>query len=206
MATKRNVSTAVPSPGTNSPPATIVAGIETLVETQAAFIGEVDRLTRAWVRRRMEAVNRARHTVGEMKDKGDPASVFMVQQTWMIDALGRAMSDLSDFTSFAMNLASQAGGRVPGSPEKGLEAANAGLAQAGAKPHSTIPEAESYAEDAIKADSRAAGPGPARSVVGMLGDQTEEQNLNQPGNPAARITEAEVQDAFDVSDPSAPPK
>ncbi len=31
---------------------------------------------------------------------------------------------------------------------------------------------------------------------GMMGDGTEEQNLNQPGNPGARITEAEVDEAF----------
>jgi hypothetical protein len=31
---------------------------------------------------------------------------------------------------------------------------------------------------------------------GVLGDETEEQNLNQPGNPEARITEAEVNAAF----------
>lgn len=31
---------------------------------------------------------------------------------------------------------------------------------------------------------------------GMMGDGTEEQNLDQPGNPAARITEDEVRDAF----------
>ena len=30
----------------------------------------------------------------------------------------------------------------------------------------------------------------------MMGDGTEEQNLNQPGNPNARIKEAEVNDAF----------
>ena len=31
---------------------------------------------------------------------------------------------------------------------------------------------------------------------GMLGDGTEEQNLNQEGNPGARITEDEVEEAF----------
>lgn len=31
---------------------------------------------------------------------------------------------------------------------------------------------------------------------GMMGDGTEEQNLGQPGIPAARITEAEVTEAF----------
>lgn len=32
--------------------------------------------------------------------------------------------------------------------------------------------------------------------TGMMGDGTEEQNLGQPGNPAARIREAEVTEAF----------
>ena len=32
--------------------------------------------------------------------------------------------------------------------------------------------------------------------VGMLGDGTEEQNLNQPGNPSARIKKKEVAMVF----------
>jgi len=31
---------------------------------------------------------------------------------------------------------------------------------------------------------------------GMMGDGTEEQNLNEPGNPAARIKKDEVEAAF----------
>lgn len=31
---------------------------------------------------------------------------------------------------------------------------------------------------------------------GMMGDGTEEQNLGQPGQPGARITEEEVAEAF----------
>ena len=31
---------------------------------------------------------------------------------------------------------------------------------------------------------------------GMMGDGTEEQNLGQPGNPGAKVTEADVQAAF----------
>ena len=34
--------------------------------------------------------------------------------------------------------------------------------------------------------------------VGMLGDGTEEQNLNQPGDPAARIIRDEVDAAFEA--------
>jgi hypothetical protein len=37
---------------------------------------------------------------------------------------------------------------------------------------------------------------PAVSKPGMMGDGTEEQNLDQPGNPAARIKQDEVADAF----------
>lgn len=36
----------------------------------------------------------------------------------------------------------------------------------------------------------------AEQHPGMMGDGTEEQNLNQPGNPAARISEADVKTAF----------
>jgi hypothetical protein len=42
------------------------------------------------------------------------------------------------------------------------------------------------------------------SPPGVLGDGTEEQNLGQPGNPAARITEAEVKEAFGKSDEDRP--
>ena len=34
------------------------------------------------------------------------------------------------------------------------------------------------------------------SRPGVMGDGTQEQNLGQPGNPKARITEDEVKDAF----------
>jgi hypothetical protein len=36
----------------------------------------------------------------------------------------------------------------------------------------------------------------AEKHPGMMGDGTEEQNLNQKGNPASRITEDEVKKAF----------
>ena len=38
--------------------------------------------------------------------------------------------------------------------------------------------------------------GGATPHPGMMGDGTEEQNLGQPGNPAARISEDEVKEAF----------
>jgi hypothetical protein len=37
---------------------------------------------------------------------------------------------------------------------------------------------------------------PAAPHPGMMGDGTEEQNLGQPGNPAARIKKDEVDAAF----------
>jgi hypothetical protein len=37
---------------------------------------------------------------------------------------------------------------------------------------------------------------PAPPHPGMMGDGTEEQNLGQPGNPAARIQKDEVDAAF----------
>jgi len=37
----------------------------------------------------------------------------------------------------------------------------------------------------------------ASSQPGVMGDGTEEQNLNQPGDPSARITKADVVAAFD---------
>ena len=36
----------------------------------------------------------------------------------------------------------------------------------------------------------------AEKHPGMMGDGTEEQNLGQKGDPSARITEAEVKEAF----------
>jgi hypothetical protein len=48
-----------------------------------------------------------------------------------------------------------------------------------------------------KAKSKAKQP----SHPGMLGDGTEEQNLNQPGNPKARISRDEVEEAFKKEPP-----
>ena len=46
-----------------------------------------------------------------------------------------------------------------------------------------------------KSPAGAADPGGIRHP-GMMGDGTEEQNLGQPGNPAARIKKDEVDAAF----------
>jgi hypothetical protein len=66
--------------------------------------------------------------------------------------------------------------------------------------------AEIEREDAETAKSEAASPAAAGKKgksakskdphPGMMGDGTEEQNLNQKGDPSARITEGEVRDAF----------
>lgn len=42
--------------------------------------------------------------------------------------------------------------------------------------------------------------------TGMLGDGTEEQNLNQRGQPEARINQDEVQDAFGQKQKQPPQK
>ena len=42
------------------------------------------------------------------------------------------------------------------------------------------------------------------SHPGMMGDGTEEQNLDQPGNPAARIEKDELNAAFGVQKPKKP--
>jgi hypothetical protein len=49
-------------------------------------------------------------------------------------------------------------------------------------------------------------PSTASSVShpGMMGDGTEEQNLGEKGNPAARITENDVDDAFQKADAKKP--
>lgn len=46
-------------------------------------------------------------------------------------------------------------------------------------------------------DSKHTPKGPAEKHPGMMGDGTEEQNLGQRGNPAARIKKDEVDAAFD---------
>jgi hypothetical protein len=47
-----------------------------------------------------------------------------------------------------------------------------------------------------KPESKDSKQKPAPSHPGMMGDGTEEQNLGQPGNPAARIKKDEVDAAF----------
>jgi hypothetical protein len=47
-----------------------------------------------------------------------------------------------------------------------------------------------------KPDPKDSKKAPATPHPGMMGDGTEEQNLGQPGNPAARIKKDEVAGAF----------
>ncbi len=47
-----------------------------------------------------------------------------------------------------------------------------------------------------KPDPKPGKTKPAESHPGMMGDGTEEQNLGQPGDSAARIKEEEVDAAF----------
>jgi hypothetical protein len=44
------------------------------------------------------------------------------------------------------------------------------------------------------------------SHPGMMGDGTEEQNLNETGDPGARITRKEVEEAFKKAPPEKPKK
>ncbi len=46
---------------------------------------------------------------------------------------------------------------------------------------------------------------PVEPHPGMMGDGTEEQNLNQKGDPSARISEDEVKDAFGEKAPAPKP-
>ena len=56
------------------------------------------------------------------------------------------------------------------------------------------PEAETGAADGPAAE--APSNGATDPHPGMMGDGTEEQNLDQPGNPGARISAEEVEAAF----------
>jgi hypothetical protein len=47
-----------------------------------------------------------------------------------------------------------------------------------------------------KPDAKKSSTTSATTHPGMMGDGTEEQNLGQPGNPAARIKKDEVDGAF----------
>ena len=49
---------------------------------------------------------------------------------------------------------------------------------------------------ANKPDPKAAKQPPKISHPGMMGDGTEEQNLNEKGDPSARITKKDVDAAF----------
>jgi hypothetical protein len=52
-----------------------------------------------------------------------------------------------------------------------------------------------------KPDSKNTTKAPSEKHPGMMGDGTEEQNLGQPGNPAARIKKDDVEAAFAKNTP-----
>ena len=55
-----------------------------------------------------------------------------------------------------------------------------------------------------KQKSSATKKPPGNTHLGMMGDGTEEQGLNQVGNPAARIKKADVEAAFKTPAPKKP--
>jgi hypothetical protein len=60
--------------------------------------------------------------------------------------------------------------------------------------------------DRMSADPNRAGSKPGQqglSRPGVMGDETEEQNLNQPGDPSARISREDVEAAFSGNKPAA---
>ena len=59
-----------------------------------------------------------------------------------------------------------------------------------------LPQPENPMTDKTKAPDDVNKTPAAEKHPGMLGDGTEEQNLNQPGNPDARIKKDELTEAF----------
>ena len=57
-------------------------------------------------------------------------------------------------------------------------------------------EADAPKTPRSRSGARAASGSSAAQYPGMMGDGTEEQNLNQKGDPSARITKEEVEEAF----------
>ncbi len=68
--------------------------------------------------------------------------------------------------------------------------------EAEGRPHGRHEEHWHAAKREIDAEDEGAGTRAHNPHPGMLGDGTEEQNLNQPGHPEARITADEVNAAF----------
>lgn len=111
-----------------------IAAVETVIDTHAALIGEVDRLSQSWIKRRMEAVEQTRRIVNEMKAGGDPTAIFTAHQNWFSGALTRMMSDFGDLNTFALNCINRTGDSLLAATRSGQEAVHEGLARAGAKP------------------------------------------------------------------------
>lgn len=60
---------------------------------------------------------------------------------------------------------------------------------------SAVKVSKSKSKSAASRNRQANAPHP-----GMMGDGTEEQNLNQQGNPEARITQVDIDEAFKKPD------
>lgn len=60
---------------------------------------------------------------------------------------------------------------------------------------SAVKASRSKSKSVASRNRQANGPHP-----GMMGDGTEEQNLNQKGNPEARITQDDIDEAFKKPD------
>lgn len=73
------------------------------------------------------------------------------------------------------------------------------LWEAEGRPHGKHDDHWHAAERELDTDAAPEGGAPA-AHPGMMGDGTEEQNLDQPGTPEARITAEEVEAAFKDSD------
>jgi hypothetical protein len=55
-----------------------------------------------------------------------------------------------------------------------------------------------------KPNAKAPNKSPKITHPGMMGDGTEERNLNEPGDPSARIKAEEVEAAFGKTEPKKP--
>jgi hypothetical protein len=60
---------------------------------------------------------------------------------------------------------------------------------------SAVKASKATSKSAVSRNRQANAPHP-----GMMGDGTEEQNLNQKGNPEARITQDDIDEAFKKPD------
>jgi len=111
---------------------------DTWMEAQAALFNHIDTLARRWLERRREALDATRESVEEMRRCRDLAEFFRIQQAWLRGSMQRLGSDLSEFTSGALNLSQAITARAvqeAAVTSEHLERAeHATLSAAGAKP------------------------------------------------------------------------